>query len=128
MVINVFPDEWQIDGAPSRAGGGDGPTEAFGTGTLEPAKIASTVKRRSGDARRCYEKALAHNPKLEGKIVMVFTIEEGGRVSEVSVKSDTLGDVALADCMKDTLGRWRFDSPEGGSVTVSYPFVFQAGK
>jgi TonB family protein len=55
---------------------------------------------------------------------MQFTIEESGRVGDVVVKQDTMGDPAVGECIKAAISRWRFDSPEGGSITVGYPFIF----
>ena len=100
------------------------PSETFGTGTLETSKIASAVKGRIGGVKGCYEKELKRNPKLEGKIVMQFTISEAGRVIDVSAKSDSLGEPAVAQCIKSQMDRWRFPPPEGGTVTVSFPFIF----
>ncbi len=100
------------------------PSEAFGTGTLDNQKISETVKRRIGAVKSCYEKELKRNPQLQGKIVMQFTIEESGRVSDVSAKSDSIGEPAVSECIKDAIGRWRFDKPEGGSVTIAFPFIF----
>lgn len=98
--------------------------ETFGTGTLETSKIASAVKGRISGVKNCYEKELKRNPKLVGKIVMQFTINEGGRVMDVSAKSDSMGEPAVAECIKSQMDRWRFPPPEGGTVTVSFPFIF----
>jgi outer membrane biosynthesis protein TonB len=100
------------------------PSETFGTGTLETSKIASAVKGRIGGVKGCYEKELKRNPQLQGKIVMQFTINEGGRVMDVSAKSDSMGEPAVAECIKSQMDRWRFPPPEGGTVTVSFPFIF----
>jgi len=100
------------------------PSETFGTGTLDQNKISETVKRRMGAVKSCYEKELKRNSQLQGKIAMQFTIEESGRVGDVVVKQDTMGDPAVGECIKAAISRWRFDSPEGGSITVGYPFIF----
>ncbi|MSP74076.1 MAG: TonB family protein [Myxococcales bacterium] len=100
------------------------PSEAFGTGVLDNNKISETVKRRMGAVKSCYERELKANPTLQGKVVMQFTIEESGRVATVDVKQHTMGDPAVGQCMKNAIAKWRFDRPEGGSVTVSFPFIF----
>jgi TonB family protein len=100
------------------------PSETFGTGTLDQGKISDTVKRRMGAVKSCYEKELKRNPELQGKVTMQFTIEESGRVGAVDVKQDTMGDPAVGECIKSAISRWRFDSPEGGSITVAFPFIF----
>jgi len=100
------------------------PSEAFGTGTLDTSRIASTVKGRIGGVKSCYEKELKRNPQLQGKIVMQFTISEAGRVIDVSAKSDSLGEPSVAECIKAQMERWKFPAPDGGTVTVAFPFIF----
>jgi outer membrane biosynthesis protein TonB len=100
------------------------PSEAFGTGTLDTNRIASTVKSRIGGVKSCYEKELKRNPQLQGKIVMQFTINEAGRVMDVTAKSDSVGEPAVAECIKAQMERWKFPAPDGGTVTVAFPFIF----
>ena len=49
-------------------------------------------------------------------------------MSGVDVEQDTLGDAEVASCIKSLIARWRFPAPSGGSVDVSFPFVFQASQ
>ncbi|MBU1899370.1 AgmX/PglI C-terminal domain-containing protein [Myxococcota bacterium] len=100
------------------------PSEAFGTGSLDSAKIAGVVRRRQGSIKSCYEKQLKKNPKLEGKVKIQFTIEESGRVGEVKTMINTTGDPVVASCIEEKIQRFRFPKPSGGSVTVAFPFVF----
>jgi TonB family protein len=93
-------------------------------GSLDSGKIASVVKSRIRSVQDCYEKELKKNPKLGGKITIRFTIGEDGKVSEARTESDSMGNPAVADCILSRLRHWRFPKPEGGNVTVSYPFVF----
>ena len=53
---------------------------------------------------------------------------QAGTVSGVDVEQDTLGDAEVASCIKSLIARWRFPAPSGGSVDVSFPFVFQASQ
>jgi hypothetical protein len=39
-----------------------------------------------------------------------------------------IGDAEVASCIKSLIARWRFPAPSGGSVDVSFPFVFQASQ
>ena len=100
------------------------PSEAFGTGVLDSNAITSVVKRRSGAIKACYEKQLKRNPKLAGKLKMQFTIQASGRVSAVTVLEDTTGDPAVGSCIKSAMSSWKFPRPDGGEVTVAYPFLF----
>jgi outer membrane biosynthesis protein TonB len=97
-------------------------------GELDPAMVAKEVRTRLGAIKACYERALKRNPTLSGKVVIHWTITQAGTVSGVDVEQDTLGDAEVASCMKSLVARWRFPAPAGGSVDVSFPFVFQSSQ
>jgi TonB family protein len=93
-------------------------------GSLDSAAIARVVRGRMRSIQDCYEKELKRDPNLAGKIVIEFTIGESGRVDEASVVSNAMGSSAVGDCIVGRIRRWRFPTPDGGSVTVNYPFIF----
>ena len=95
-------------------------------GELDPNVVAKEVKRRIGAVKVCYERALKRNPALSGKIVVRWTITPEGTVTGLDVENDTLGDPEVGQCIKKSIAGWRFPRPSGGSVEVSFPFVFQA--
>ena len=97
-------------------------------GELDPAMVAKEVRTRLGAIKACYERALKRNPTLSGKVVIHWTITQAGTVSGVDVEQDTLGDAEVASCIKALVARWRFPAPAGGSVDVSFPFVFQSSQ
>jgi outer membrane biosynthesis protein TonB len=97
-------------------------------GELDPNMVAKEVRTRLGAIKACYERALKRNPNLSGKVVIHWTITQAGTVSGVDVEQDTLGDAEVASCIKALVARWRFPAPSGGSVDVSFPFVFQASQ
>ena len=97
-------------------------------GELDPNMVAKEVRSRLGAIKACYERALKRNPNLSGKVVIHWTITQAGTVSGVGVEQDTLGDAEVASCIKSLIARWRFPAPSGGSVDVSFPFVFQASQ
>lgn len=95
-------------------------------GTLDPNAISSVVRRRLAAVKQCYERQLNRNPDLRGKITVRFTIGATGAVVDISVEANTMGDDEVAQCIVGRMRGWRFPKPEGGSVTVSYPFIFTA--
>ena len=97
-------------------------------GELDPSLVAKEVRSRQGAIKACYERALKRNPTLTGKIVMHWTITAAGTVSGVDVEQDSLGDSEVGSCIKSLIARWRFPAPAGGSVEVSFPFVFQSSQ
>ncbi|MBM4318434.1 MAG: energy transducer TonB [Deltaproteobacteria bacterium] len=105
-----------------------GPSQTFGTGRMEPDEIAKVVRMRLKAVKSCYERELKKDPKLAGKIVIQFTIGEIGRVTSSKVASSTMSNPNVGRCILARMEQWRFPQPKGGSVTVSYPFVFTASQ
>lgn len=112
--------------------GGEGP-RASGPPALDKEYIRERIREDLMPiAKECYESALEDQPELGGKLVMKFTIvgdaEVGGVVdeSEVAPESD-LQHAGLRECMRESMLSLTFPPPEdGGTVTVTYPFVFAA--
>ena len=66
------------------------------------------------------------NPGLSGRIVFAWRVNEQGRVSGVSVRSSSIADAQVASCISRIIQGMRFPEPEGGAVSISFPFVFRA--
>ena len=97
-------------------------------GQLDPNIIVLEVRARMSAIKACYERALKRNPNLSGKVVVRWTITAAGTVNGVDIDQDTLGDSEVTNCIKGLVARWHFPTPQGGSVEVSFPFVFQASQ
>ncbi len=97
-----------------------------GSGEFDAAVVVKMIKTRIRAIQICYEKELARNPTLQGKVVVQFTIQPTGSVTNASATTNTTNDPNVASCVVSTISRFRFNdpAPEGGSVTFSYPFVF----
>jgi TonB family protein len=93
-------------------------------GALDSESIAKVVKSRMSMVKDCYEKELKRDPGLAGKVEIEFTIDEEGRVTEATVASNSMSSDVVGTCIVGRIKRWRFPKPDGGSVTVMYPFIF----
>lgn len=93
-------------------------------GALDSEAIARVVKTRMRMVKDCYERELKRSPALAGKIEIEFTIDSSGRVESARVSNNRMGSEAVASCIISRLQRWRFPAPDGGSVTVNFPFIF----
>lgn len=101
------------------------PDAAVGIGKLDPSKIQRVVGRNSRRLKGCYENELKKNPSLQGVVKVRFTIEVTGRVSKSKTIQNTMGSGAVAKCIENNIKRWRFkNKPQGGSITIAYPFYF----
>lgn len=87
-------------------------------------KLAAYVRARKGAIQQCYEKELKRNPSLKGKVVVRFSITPSGRTSDIDVEENTLGNEAVASCIKTTIRGWVFPFKPDSEVPVAYPFVF----
>lgn len=92
-------------------------------GALSVEVIRRVVLRNLGQVRHCYERALATNPSLMGRIGARFTLGPDGRVIAVQLIGDTVGDPGLGACLQQAIARWVFPAPQG-AVTITYPFNF----
>jgi TonB family protein len=113
--------ERKVRGQASVGAGGD----IGGSGEFDSAVVVRTIKTRIRAIQSCYELELRRNPTLAGKVTVQFSIQTQGNVTDVKVTNNSTGDDAVANCVANTIGRFRFNpGPQGGSVTYSYPFVF----
>ena len=120
-----------------RPGGGDlkkrkagVPDALLGTaevrGSLDKELIRRVIRQHINEVKFCYEKQLRINNKLQGRVVVQFTIAGTGKVLASMVQSSTLGDPATEQCIAQAIRRWDFPKPQGGGiVVVSYPFVLK---
>jgi TonB family protein len=97
-------------------------------GSLDKEIIRRVIRRSLARVKYCYERQLAKNPSLAGKLVVGFTIQPDGTVTGALVKSSTIGDVEVGQCVVKVVKALKFPKPAGGGVViVTYPFNFSRG-
>lgn len=97
------------------------------SGFCKEADITRVVSARQSGITYCYEKELARNPELQGKVTMNWRIGLDGKVVKVLVENSTLNNKTVEGCMSRQIERWTFPKPEGGMCQIKFPFVFNAG-
>jgi len=97
------------------------------SGFCKESDILKVVKRRQRGIQFCYEKELARNPSLNGKVTMGWIIGTDGKAMRATVQNSSLGNKTVEGCMVRNINRWRFKKPEGGLCKIRFPFVFNAG-
>ena len=95
-------------------------------GQLSRAEISRVVNRSMPAIQGCYERALMQKPGLSGRVLFDWTVATSGAVSGARVRSSSLGDAGVEDCIMRIIRGWRFAAPDGGAVDVTYPFVFRS--
>ena len=81
------------------------------------------VRENAGFFRFCFEWELNRHPDLAGRLTMGFVIAEDGSVREAHVLEDGIENETVTRCFAGVTSRMSFPPPEGGEVTVHYPFV-----
>ena len=94
--------------------------------SLDKATVAASVREHLAAVTACYVAELPKHPGLSGRIIMRWTIDPSGQTRAISVEENTLPTPAVGVCLRPVIATWRFPKPTGGSVDVSFPFVFQA--
>lgn len=113
---------------------------------IDPCVVQSVVQADFPAMRACYEKGLARNPSLSGRVSARFTIREDGLVSEaLDVHDMKLPDERFAPdvlahlmreastprfpddevlrCIIDRFRHLEFPKPKGGVATTTYPIL-----
>jgi outer membrane biosynthesis protein TonB len=113
----------KVDGAISQLGG-----EPIILGALDRSLVDDVIKRNMNQIRYCYQRQLNRSPHLAGKITIKFVIARDGSVSAASVKSSSMKNDAVENCLASRFLRLQFPRPKGGGIVmVSYPFMFSPG-
>ncbi|MFT3697144.1 MAG: AgmX/PglI C-terminal domain-containing protein [Kofleriaceae bacterium] len=74
------------------------------------------------EIRGCYTERVKTKTKLEGKLIVVMTIEEKGNVSDVKVTQSL--DPEVDACVQKAIKALTFPAP-GQQVKLKYPFDFK---
>lgn len=96
-------------------------------GGIDERGVQMALKRRERGIQQCYERSLKANPKLKGKVVVEWGINEEGRVMQIRIVENSLGDPKVGDCITDIINRIRFPQATKGVVPVRKTFVFESG-
>ena len=91
------------------------------------ASIQATFRAIRSDLRTCYERELAKDPTLEGRVVVRFVLEPSGDVGEVTTPENLVAP-AVGACVAEVVRARKFAPHEAGRIVVSYPLVFQTAE
>ena len=91
---------------------------------LPPEVISRITRQNFGRFRLAYERGLKRDPKLEGQLVVRFTIGRDGSVLQVDDGGSTLADPAVVRDVLNAFALVSYPSPEDGPVTVTFALTF----
>ncbi len=106
----------------------DGLSEEFSS-TIDKDAIRRLIQKNKNSLKGCYDRALTQNQNLNGKVLLSWRIVNGGKMTQPKVKSSTLNDVEVEQCIISRLRILTFPDPGPNEIAeVDYPFVFSRSK
>ena len=118
------------------AGAGSGATAAVkgprGSAAVGDASVAGgsvsdasrVVAQMRAGFRACYNRGLAENPDIEGKIALSIKVGPTGNVASVSANKTGNLPQSVLDCVKARANSAVFSAPQGGAAVVQVPVSF----
>lgn len=97
--------------------------------TYPKANVRKTIRTHMNEVNACYGSTLRRDPKIEGKVVLKFTINGEGQVVNLDPikESSTVSDSGFVNCLRQTIAFWKFPNPPADNdVEVTYPFQFKS--
>ena len=104
--------------------GGEGGSAEEG---LSYEEVVRVIQAHHSEVKHCYETALVRRPDTKGQIHVNFKIGANGSVTTSGIRTSTMNDDSVGQCVLSRLKKWRFPTPKGNKdVGVAYPFIFKA--
>jgi hypothetical protein len=92
--------------------------------TLGQGDIMQVVAGHKSNIKKCVDEQKAKDPDSTGKIMMNWTIQKNGSVSNVQCGTDEFKSSAMAKCMTREIATWKFPQFKGSPIPVPFPFKF----
>lgn len=91
-------------------------------------ELSRWLNQRKGAVQSCYERELKRSPTLAGRLVIRFVVDTRGHVARVGFDEDTLGSVAVEQCISGLMRGWVLPFTPEDEVPVALPFIFSAAR
>lgn len=106
-----------------------GDVDESGSGDFDQQIAIRMINTRRLAIEACYDRELVATPTLSGRIGIQITIQESGAVSGVHVTDNSTGNATLGACVVAVIQGFHFNpGASGGSVSYTFPFVFEPGE
>jgi hypothetical protein len=102
-----------------------GESEAEFSGSIDREAIRRVIRENIKLFENCYNQALRRNSDAYGKVEIKWHIEERGRATKAVVRSNSVGDRDMGECLARVIRGLTFPEPPPDQIAeVTYPFVF----
>ena len=92
-----------------------------------PQDIRAIIQAHRDEARACYDAGIKDHPGTEGDLVIEWTIDPKGNVTQTSLNSakSQIVEPTIVSCVSDVIKKIQFNASAGGYETRAfYPFNF----
>jgi Ca-activated chloride channel family protein len=114
-------------GARGRSYGVSGAAYGRVMGSMSRSSIQGVIKKNIHRVQDAYQKHLKNDPGLRGKIIVDFVVGPQGNVTSARITYSSVKSRKLEADILLIIKQLRFPAPTGGgSIQVSYPFIFQS--
>jgi TonB family protein len=115
----------KTDGAASPAAATAKPAPQEGDGVAAAKEeISRTITSYGKDILDAYYRALLENPKIDGEVVVSFTVRPGGDVADVRIEKSSLNWPPLEEEVLSRIAGWKFSPFQGESIPATVPYKF----
>ena len=91
---------------------------------LQDTRIAARIETQLQGVRDLYRQEIARNGKLVGSLILQFSVNPAGEVSQVKEVSSRINDAEFKKTVLAETGKWTFAELLIESVTVQCPLLF----
>ncbi len=91
---------------------------------LDDSRIATRVESQLLGLRDLYRQELAKNTKLVGSLILQFSVNPAGEVSQIKEVSGRINDAEFKNTVAAEIGGWTFAGLATEPVTVQCPLLF----
>ena len=111
--------------AGAAADGAKETSPAGGQAAAAKDEISRAITSYGKDIRDAYYRALIENPKIDGEIIVSFTVRPGGEVADVRIEKSSLNWPPLEEEVLSRIASWKFAPFEGEPIPATVPYKFQ---
>jgi len=94
--------------------------ESLFTGELRGVVIANSTEFAS-----CYERGLARDETLKGRVEVLFVLEADGSASSVKISGNSIADCSVVECTRQVFSRLKFPASKASRQYVHFPIKYQ---
>jgi hypothetical protein len=97
----------------------------FEGGRIDVEGFLKALEGSYPEMERCYARALEIRPRLNGRLVFVWTVKRSGHAVGVRKIGGTIQNAVFSHCVGGVIRRTVFPKSKGTPVTARLPFIFR---